>query len=123
MAVRVRLQDGTYRVIPEEDLHEAIGAVREEQIAIDVTLDEDMNTPPKIYASDAKSSKRGMLIDLNPQFAELDLARSKARSGKRQPEMSRPADFFFPLIMSGESAIPWLFRLMDSTPVGFRWTV
>jgi len=96
MAVRVRLQDGTYRVIPEEDLHEAIGAVREEQIAIDVTLDEDMNTPPKIYASDAKSSKRGMLIDLNPQFAELDFGQVESTKWKTTAGNEQTGGLFLP---------------------------
>jgi dipeptidyl aminopeptidase/acylaminoacyl peptidase len=42
---------------------------------LDVVLDEGLNTPPRIYASDPKATKMTLLLDLNPQFSELDLGR------------------------------------------------
>lgn len=47
----------------------------EPQDLIEVSLDEDMNTPPKIFVRDVKSAKRDLLLDLNPHFRELRLAR------------------------------------------------
>jgi dipeptidyl aminopeptidase/acylaminoacyl peptidase len=36
-----------------------------------VTLEEDSNTPPKIFAADPKTLQKVLLLDLNPQFDEL----------------------------------------------------
>jgi len=38
---------------------------------IDVSLEEDMNTPPKIFVTDAHSGKRILLLDLNPEFQQF----------------------------------------------------
>jgi hypothetical protein len=41
----------------------------------DIVLDEDMNTPPRIVAIDLPTSRKSLLMDLNPQFQNLALAR------------------------------------------------
>ena len=41
----------------------------------DIVLDEGINTPPQIDAVDPSTSLRSILIDLNPQFQNLTLAR------------------------------------------------
>jgi hypothetical protein len=38
---------------------------------IEVTLDEDMNTAPKLFATDIHTGRRALLLDLNPQFRYL----------------------------------------------------
>jgi dipeptidyl aminopeptidase/acylaminoacyl peptidase len=38
---------------------------------VKVTLEEDSNTPPKIYATDRKTQQKVLLLDLNPQFDKL----------------------------------------------------
>ena len=38
---------------------------------VKVTLEEDSNTPPKIYATDRRTQQKVLLLDLNPQFDEL----------------------------------------------------
>lgn len=38
---------------------------------LDVALVENMNTPPKVYVSRRGSKRKAVLLDLNPQFAEL----------------------------------------------------
>jgi dipeptidyl aminopeptidase/acylaminoacyl peptidase len=40
-------------------------------VKFEVTLDEDINTPPKIFAIDPEEKRRTLLLDLNPQFAGL----------------------------------------------------
>jgi hypothetical protein len=51
----------------------------QEQTAVpplpDIVLDEGMNTPPRIVAIDPHTGKRSLLMDLNPQFQNLALAR------------------------------------------------
>jgi hypothetical protein len=41
----------------------------------DIILDEGMNTPPRIVAIDSPSGRKSLLMDLNPQFQHLALAR------------------------------------------------
>jgi hypothetical protein len=41
----------------------------------DIVLDEGMNAPPRIFAIDPSTGKRSLLMDLNPQFENLALAR------------------------------------------------
>jgi hypothetical protein len=42
---------------------------------VDVTLDERFDQAPAIYATNGRTGKRTLLLNLNPQFAELALAR------------------------------------------------
>lgn len=42
---------------------------------ITVSLDEDINTPPKIYVANPASRDKHLLLDLNPQMSELRLGR------------------------------------------------
>ena len=37
----------------------------------EIVLEEDMNTPPRIFAIDERSHRKSILLDLNPDFAEL----------------------------------------------------
>jgi len=44
-------------------------------VGVDVTIVQDLNTPQHLYISDRRSHQRSLLMDLNPQFAELQLGR------------------------------------------------
>jgi dipeptidyl aminopeptidase/acylaminoacyl peptidase len=44
---------------------------REPIVPLDVTLEEDSNTPPKLYVTDPHSKQKSLLLDLNPQFGAL----------------------------------------------------
>jgi hypothetical protein len=37
----------------------------------DVVLEEDLNSPPKLYAKDRASGRKGLLLDPNPQFTQF----------------------------------------------------
>jgi dipeptidyl aminopeptidase/acylaminoacyl peptidase len=43
-----------------------------------VTLEQDLNTPPKLYVADSGLTRKSLLLDLNPQFADLELGRVEA---------------------------------------------
>jgi dipeptidyl aminopeptidase/acylaminoacyl peptidase len=45
------------------------GQARHEPIIL--TIEQGINTPPKLFASDPASHRRALLLDLNPQFREL----------------------------------------------------
>jgi hypothetical protein len=47
---------------------------------VDVTLEEDSNTPPKIFVSDPTSGRKAELVDLNPPFAQLQFGKVEALS-------------------------------------------
>src|SRR6266853_152797 len=79
--VQVTFPDMRIRTIRDLDFR---GMIREERAKrgagntnteIEVLLEEDSNTPPKIYVSDKKTHKKVLLVDLNPQFDELSLGK------------------------------------------------
>jgi dipeptidyl aminopeptidase/acylaminoacyl peptidase len=40
---------------------------------VTVTLEEEMNTPPKLFIADNQTGKKSLLLDFNPQFNDLKL--------------------------------------------------
>ncbi len=69
--VEVKFPSREYRKVAEEK-------VRAKQIQIspiEVALEEDVNTPPKLCVTDRKTHKRVLLLDLNPQFEEVQFGR------------------------------------------------
>lgn len=42
---------------------------------ITVTLEEDMNVPPRLFARDIETGEKSLLLDLNPQFKDLEFGR------------------------------------------------
>jgi dipeptidyl aminopeptidase/acylaminoacyl peptidase len=42
---------------------------------IAITVEEDMNTPPRIFVNDSRTGQQALLLDLNPQFGELKFGR------------------------------------------------
>jgi dipeptidyl aminopeptidase/acylaminoacyl peptidase len=49
------------------------GIRRNQKIA--VTLEEDLNTPPKLFVKDLQTGQKSLLLDLNPQFKALRFGR------------------------------------------------
>jgi len=45
---------------------------------VDVLLEEDINTPPRIFVVDRTTRQKKLLLDLNPQFRELTFGRVEA---------------------------------------------
>lgn len=69
--IEVTLPGKQYRRVAKEDFP----LKRINEPPIEVTLDQDLNTPPKLYVTDARSHQKVLLLDLNPQFNELDFGR------------------------------------------------
>ena len=44
-------------------------------ILSDVVLEEDANTPPRMFAIDPSTGRKSLVMDLNPQFANLAFAK------------------------------------------------
>ena len=87
----------------------------------EVALVEDSNTPPKLFVSDAKTHKQSLLLDLNPQFAQLsfgkvETVRWKATDGKEvQGGLYLPPDFSpnkkYPLVIQTHGFSEKQFRM------------
>jgi dipeptidyl aminopeptidase/acylaminoacyl peptidase len=46
--------------------------------SVDVKLEQDINTPPKVFAFDLATRRERLLLDLNPQFQELEFGKVEA---------------------------------------------
>ena len=62
----------------------------------DIILDEDMNTPPRIFALDARTGNKSLLMDLNPQFQNLALARVEEITWKDAHGIELRAGLYWP---------------------------
>lgn len=69
--VAISIDTCKFRKISKEEVPQPQAPVSQ----LDVTLEEDPNTPPKIFVRDQKTNKKAMLLDLNPQFGELQLGK------------------------------------------------
>lgn len=93
-----------------------IAGPRTEDQRIGITVKEGPNLPPRIYAEDAGSRKKALLLDLNPQFSKLAFARVevitwKATDGHRmQGGLFLPPDYRpgkrYPLVIQTHGFLP-----------------
>jgi dipeptidyl aminopeptidase/acylaminoacyl peptidase len=84
-----------------------------------VTLDEDMNTPPKLAATDPRTHQKAILLDLNPQFRNLNFGRVdvvhwKSKDGdEASGELYYPPDYVagkrYPLVIQTHAFCPKCF--------------
>jgi hypothetical protein len=77
-SIEVSLPSKTYRKLSEEGApseDEDENSVVYPTPPLDVSLEEDINTPPVIHVHESKSKRRVPLFDLNPQFQQLALGR------------------------------------------------
>jgi len=63
---------------------------------VDVTLEEDMNTPPRVFLRDRKSGQTAVLFDLNPRFEELLFGRVQELSFKATDGHEVKAGLYLP---------------------------
>jgi hypothetical protein len=65
--VEVTLPSRDYRKIKRDDV-----AVHGLEMPLHVLIEQDVNTPPKIFVSYPKGQQKTLLLDLNPQFGGLE---------------------------------------------------
>jgi hypothetical protein len=65
--------------------------------AIEVTLEEGMNLPPKVFARDPKTDRKILLLDLNPQFSELLFGREEIVQWTSSDGHSMEGGLYFPV--------------------------
>jgi dipeptidyl aminopeptidase/acylaminoacyl peptidase len=59
------------------DHWQKVSESRAEAIRPEIVVEQDLNTPPKVYARDHNTQKRALLLDLNPQFKDLRFAKEE----------------------------------------------
>jgi hypothetical protein len=62
-----------------------------------IVLDENMNQPSEIFAIDSGTGRRWLLIDLNPQFKGLALAKVEEVTWKTSPHHELKGGLYWPL--------------------------
>jgi len=50
-------------------------ARKEGGASLEVTLEQDLNSPPKVFASDGAQGRKRLLLDLNPQFRDFEFGK------------------------------------------------
>src|SRR5260221_6980124 len=66
--LQVRLPSREYRKVSRNDFPASPG----KKHPVDLPLGQNLNTPPKLYVLDPKTNQKTLLLDLNPQFNNLD---------------------------------------------------
>ena len=87
---------------------------------LDVTLEEDMNSPPRIFASDSKTQQRILLLDLNPQFRDLEFGKVEAISWKATDGHEVLGGLYLPPDFSPSKSYPLVIQTHGFTPDRFR---
>jgi hypothetical protein len=64
---------------------------------IEVTLEEGLNLPPRLLVRDPNSGRTGVLMDLNPQFAELQFGREEIIQWTSSDGHSMKGGLYFPV--------------------------
>jgi dipeptidyl aminopeptidase/acylaminoacyl peptidase len=125
--VEVRLPTGEVRKISKPDWPKQNAS----SPPVEVTLVEDMNTPPRIYVSRPGEAPETQLIDLNPQFSQLQFGevqevRWKGSNGKTaKGALFLPPDFVagrrYPLVLQTHGYYPERFSMdgLEDWSTGF----
>ena len=77
-----------------------------EQTQPEITQGEDLNEPPRIFALDPKTRHRALLLDLNPNFAELQFAKEEAIAWKGSDGHAVKGGLYYPLEYARERRYP-----------------
>jgi dipeptidyl aminopeptidase/acylaminoacyl peptidase len=70
--VEVKLADQGLHKLTDKEFSERTDK-KPKLAPLDLTVEEDLNSPSRIYATDPQTRQRALLLDPNPQLAKLDL--------------------------------------------------
>lgn len=73
---------------------------------LEVTLEEDINTPPRVFVAAPESHQKALLVDLNPQFAELQFGKVEAVTWKATDGHEVVGGLYLPPDYSAEKRYP-----------------
>jgi dipeptidyl aminopeptidase/acylaminoacyl peptidase len=94
LPAQVKLPKGEINRISEADWQSM--SQKQSSLPLKITLDEGLDSPPKIYASAPKSDKKTLLLDLNPQFRQLEFGRVEQIQWKATSDVEVTGGLYFP---------------------------
>lgn len=84
-----------------------------------VTTEQDMNTPPRIVALEAASGRKQLLLDLNPQLKNFDLASVEEITFRGADNREVHAGLYFPPDYSAQRRYPLVIQTHGFDPSSF----
>jgi dipeptidyl aminopeptidase/acylaminoacyl peptidase len=78
-----------------------------------IELVEDMNTPPRLYASDSRATVRSAILDLNPWFTNLRFARVEEIQWQGLDGGKIKAGLYYPLDYDSRTKYPLVIQTHD----------
>jgi hypothetical protein len=84
-----------------------------------VVLEENMDTPPKIYAIDPSTQQRVLLLDLNPQFKDLEFGKVEEIKWKTAEGNEEKGGLCYPIHYTAGKKYPLVIQTHDWNPDQF----
>lgn len=84
-----------------------------------IVLEQDMHTPPRLFAVDPKSQRQNMLLDLNPQLDQLRLARVEEIEWKGTDQHTVRGGLYYPLDYVSSERYPLVIQTHGWSPKEF----
>jgi dipeptidyl aminopeptidase/acylaminoacyl peptidase len=85
----------------------------------EIVLDENMNTPPKLFALDRSTQRRALLLDLNPWFKELKFSKVEEISWRSLDEIEVKGGLYYPVDYIPGKRYPLVIQTHAWTPDRF----
>jgi dipeptidyl aminopeptidase/acylaminoacyl peptidase len=114
-AVEVELSSRKIRKVSEGEWPNAANP----KARLEVTLEQDLNTPPMFYASDPESGRRALLLDLGVQFHELNLSRAETMEWKVKDGLRVIGGLYLPLGYQSGKRYPLVIQTHGFAPTEF----
>ena len=105
------------KLTDEEWRAKTANAPKERNVAI--TIEEDLNIPPRVYAADSKTGKKNLLMDLNPDFASLQFGKVEPVEWSVTPKLKVKGSLYFPPDYKAGQKYPVVVQTHGFTEKGF----
>jgi dipeptidyl aminopeptidase/acylaminoacyl peptidase len=86
---------------------------------LDVTVEEDVNSPPKIFVVDPHTKQRAFLLDLNPNFQDLDFGHVEIVDLKVSDQLTVKCGLYLPPGYSPDTRYPLVIQTHGFEPERF----
>lgn len=81
-----------------------------------ITIEQDMNTPPRLFVSDPRSGRKALLLDLNPQFRKLAFGRVERIQWTSKTGQARTGGLYYPVNYAAGKKYPLVIQTHGFRP-------
>jgi dipeptidyl aminopeptidase/acylaminoacyl peptidase len=92
---------------------EVTGAPSEPDDQLVVTLDQDINSPPRLVANDRRTHRKAVVLDLNPQFSQLAFGHVEVFSWKTRRGIAYEGTLYYPTTYLPGTRYPLIIQTHD----------